>query len=300
MYVDSGSTDGSVVLARSLGVEVVPLDMSLPFTAGRARNAGFSRLMTLHPGLELVQFVDGDCEVAEGWLELAAEALRRRPKHAVVFGRRRERNIEGSLYNRICDVEWDVPVGEAKSCGGDAMMRVSAFEAVGGFTPSLIAGEEPELCVRLRAAGWRIERLDAEMTLHDAAMTRFSEWWKRNVRAGYAYAEGASLHGHPPERHWVRESRRIVVWGAVVPSLAIAGALPTLGASLLLLGGYPVTALRSYRDTRRRGRPRPDALVYAVSCTLARLPELQGLLRYRVGALTGRRSKIIEYKARAR
>src|SRR6476660_3526039 len=55
VYVDSGSDDGSVDLARGLGVEVVELDMSIPFTAARARNEGLRRLRELRPSLEYVQ-----------------------------------------------------------------------------------------------------------------------------------------------------------------------------------------------------------------------------------------------------
>ena len=47
MYVDSGSTDGSLQLAANLGVEVLALDMSTPFTAARARNEGFAALHQL-------------------------------------------------------------------------------------------------------------------------------------------------------------------------------------------------------------------------------------------------------------
>jgi GT2 family glycosyltransferase len=235
--------------------------------------------------------------VVEGWLELAHATLSKRSELAVVFGRRRERFVEASIYNRVCDVEWDTPVGEASYCGGDAMMRVEAVKSIGGYNPGLIAGEEPELCVRLRRNGWKLERLDAEMTLHDAAIKHFSQWWKRNVRSGYAFAEGSAMHGSSPERHWVRESRRILFWGAAVPALATIGALPTLGTSLLLLGGYPLSAYRAFKDTRKRGRTVEDSLAYAVSCTLARAPELQGFLKYHLGKMTGKRSTIIEYKS---
>src|SRR3990170_3982962 len=63
VYVDSGSTDGSVEMARSMGAEVVELDLATPFTAARARNEGFHRLEQLNPNVAFVQFVDGDCEV---------------------------------------------------------------------------------------------------------------------------------------------------------------------------------------------------------------------------------------------
>ncbi|MEQ9079135.1 MAG: glycosyltransferase [Sandaracinaceae bacterium] len=292
VYVDSGSTDGSVALAERLGCEVVALDMSVPFTAARARNAGFERVKDLAH----VQFVDGDCEVVEGWLEGARARLGEREDLAVVCGRRRERHPDATLYNRLCDIEWDTPVGEAKACGGDAMMKSAAFAEVGGFDETLIAGEEPELCVRLRQAGFAIERLDLEMTLHDAAMTKFSQWWKRAKRSGHAYAEGAAIHGAPPERHWVIETRRILMWGAALPAAATLGAIPTMGLSLGLLAGYPVSAARVLKHTLDRGRPLEDALPYAVFTTLGKLPEAAGALEYHVNRLRGRRRGLIEYK----
>jgi len=76
VYVDSASTDDSVNMARSLGAEVVSLDMTMQFTAARARNEGFERMRKLYPQTEYVQFVDGDCEIAAGWLISAVNFLR--------------------------------------------------------------------------------------------------------------------------------------------------------------------------------------------------------------------------------
>jgi GT2 family glycosyltransferase len=297
VYVDSGSTDGSIELARSLGVDVVELDLSTPFTAARGRNAGFDRLLQANPQIEFVQFVDGDCEVVEGWLERALHELESQPNIAVVCGRRRERFPEQSIYNRLCDIEWDTPVGEATACGGDSMMRVEAFQQAGGFNPTLIAGEEPELCVRLRQKGWKIFRLDAEMTLHDAQMTRFGQWWKRSLRAGHAYAEGAWLHGREPERHWVKESRSIWLWGVFIPFLAIALALPTRGLSLLLLLGFPLLSYRIYRYMQPRGFTSKDTAFYAISCMLGKFPQVQGQLQFHLNRLLKRRNVLVEYKS---
>ncbi|MBX3272522.1 MAG: glycosyltransferase [Sandaracinaceae bacterium] len=296
VYVDSASTDGSVERARGLGADVVELDMARPFTAARARNEGFARLTELAPALRYVQFVDGDCEVVDGWIATARARLEGSPRLGVVCGRRRERHPEASVFNRIIDVEWDTPVGEALACGGDAMMRVEAFRSVGGFDPSVIAGEEPELCVRLRGRGWRIERLDAEMTLHDAAMTHPRQFWLRAVRAGHAFAEGAAMHGAPPERHWVKETRRVVLWGALVPAVALGAAVPTLGLSLGLLAAYPAQAARIYRHVRGRGRAPTDAAAYAAAVTVGRFAEAQGVLKYYGARWRGRRNRLIEYK----
>lgn len=296
VYVDSRSTDGSVELARTMGVEVVELDMSAPFTAARARNAGFERLVEIDPGVKYVQFVDGDCEIADGWLDRAFHTLETRLEVAVVFGRRRERFPERTVYNRLADLEWDVPVGDVKACGGDSMMRVSAFRPVGGFNPAIIAGEEPELCVRLRQRGWKIVRLDAEMTLHDMAMTRFRQWWLRSVRTGHAYAEGTAMHGRPPERHFVPQVRSVLFWGLLIPLVTLVLAWPTSGVSLLLLFGYGLLYYRIYRRRRRQGDSARDSRLYALFCVLGKFPQAFGLLRYWAGRLSGRRSGIIEHK----
>ncbi len=285
VYVDSGSTDGSVDAARAAGAEVVALDMSVPFTAARARNEGFARLQALGAP-EFVQFVDGDCLLQPEWLPAAEAFLRTRPKVGVVCGRRREIRPEASVWNRLCDAEWDTPVGQAKYCGGDALMRVAAVQAVGGYDPALIAGEEPELCVRLRAAGWQVWRIDAEMTLHDAAMTRVGQWWKRARRSGHALAEGVALHGAPPERHWVAETRRAVLWGAVLPAVVVLGALVTPWAFAILIV-YPVQILRlALRYGWERG----------VFLTLGKVPEAMGVLQYGWNRLRRRRARLIEYK----
>jgi GT2 family glycosyltransferase len=236
---------------------------------------------------------DGDCELKATWPNSALSFLRAQEKVCAVFGRRRERYPERSIYNLMCDQEWDVPIGEAKACGGDVMMRVSAFGALGGFRDELIAGEEPELCVRLRAAGFQIWRLDQEMTLHDAAMLHFQQWWRRQMRSGYAFAQGALLHGREPERHWVWESRRALLWGLGFPLAVIAALLAFgwWGALLLLI--YPLQILRRIMSIRGPWRTR---LQLALLEQLSRFPEALGELRFFHDRLLGRHSKLIEYK----
>lgn len=265
VYVDSGSTDGSRALARSLGVPVVELTSDRPFTAARARNAGANWLAKNHARTEFVQFIDGDCELDPSWIAAAVASML--PEVAVVCGRRRERYPQDSVYNRLCDMEWNTPVGEAEACGGDALMRLAAYQAVGGFTPELIGGEEPDLCHRLRLAGWKVLRIDAEMTRHDAAITRMGEWWKRNQRSGYVTAEALQRRGDLRLRRQVISN---LVW-AMPPAWLLWPAL-------------------WFKVCRRSGA------LYATHITLGKLPHCHGQLRYWLDRLRARPGVLIEYK----
>lgn len=293
VYVDSCSTDGSAQWARNQGTDVIDLDMGLPFTAARARNAGFRRLREMHPDLHYVQFVDGDCELIDGWPEHAISFLEAHADIGVVCGRLHERYPERSIYNWLCDKEWDGPSGEVHACGGIAMLRANAVESVGGFRDDLIAGEEPELCVRLRRAGWRVWRLEFDMALHDAAMTLLSQWWRRAMRGGYGFAQGAYLHGAPPERHYAWESRRAWLWGLWLPLACFAGGLafgPWGWAAWLI---YPIQMLRQV--IRNRG-PLRESTLQALFQTLAHFAEVCGQIKFLRDRLFGCQPRLIEYK----
>ncbi len=293
VYVDFGSTDGSPQWARDQGVEVVELDMTRPFTAARARNTGFNRLREIAPDLRYVQFVDGDCELIGGWTEQALSFLKSHPEVVAVTGRRRERYPERSVYNWLRDRDWAGPAGEVRACGGDVMMRTHVLEAVGGYREDVLAGEEPELCVRLRAAGWRIWRLNVEMTLHDAAMTRFGQWWRRTIRTGHGFAQGAYLHGAPPERHWVWESRRAWLWGVWLPFGCLAATLAYWPWGLAAWLVYPLQVLR---QTIRGHGSLGDRARVAFFEVLGRFAEAWGQIRFLRDRLLGRQVRLIEYK----
>jgi GT2 family glycosyltransferase len=296
VYVDSGSTDGSVARAEAAGARVVTLDLSIPFTAARARNAG---RVALGSDAAWIQFVDGDCQVQPGWLARARAALAADPGLAAVFGRRREVAPEASTYNWLCDIEWAVPPGPVRQFGGDAMLRADALDAAGGYPAEMIAGEEPDLSMRLGALGWRIACLPAEMTLHDAAMTRFGQWWRRVERSGHAYAELDARH--PGE--WRRRVRAALFWGAAVPGGVLAllllaalarSAWVAVAAGLLAL--LPVAQFARVARREARGRPVREAATWSLFLLLDKPPHALGIARYWWARARGRRTALIEYK----
>jgi GT2 family glycosyltransferase len=295
VYVDSGSSDDSVAQAKALGADVVLLATDTPFTAARARNSGFRRLLEVAPDVRFVQFVDGDCVVADGWIAFAAAFLSNNKDAAIACGRRQELRPEDSIYNRLCDFEWNTPVGEAEACGGDFLVRPDAFQSVEGFDDRMIAGEEPELCYRLRRKGWRIHRLDHAMTYHDAAITRFSQWVKRNTRAGYAYAARAALHFSAGDRYCMKENVRIFFWAFVLPAAALLLTFAVSAWFLLAFLAYPAQVARLVLKFDRRYRTQGWKR-YCAAVVLCKWPEFGGQVLFATRALRGRKQQIIEYK----
>lgn len=306
VYVDSGSSDNSVFFARSLGVDVLELDLSTPFSAARARNTGFYRLLELSAETRYVQFMDGDCVLMPTWLGTAVDFLDVNADFAIACGRRRERFPEASLYNRLIDLEWDTPIGEANSCGGDSLVRVAAFVAVGGFNPAVVAGEEPEMCVRLRAAGWRIMRLDCEMTRHDAAMTRFGQWWKRAIRSGYGglavYQRTAGQVPRPFARQIVSARIWVIGWPLLMLIACSVGAVfggpkGAIAMGVVVALAVPALILRIVWRRVRRGTPFRVALPYSLLIMISKVPEILGQLRWLKESRQGIAPRVIEHRS---
>lgn len=295
VYVDSASSDGSAAYARSIGVDVVELDMSIPFSAGRARNEGFSTILIKFPDLQYIQFIDGDCELSDGWLSHAFEFMEENRNWAIAVGRVKEKNPEKSIYNYLCDIEWDTDIGEIKACGGIFFARAEAFRQIGGFNTSVIAGEEPELCYRFIKKKWSIYRLDHPMTLHDAAITKFSQWWKRAIRSGHAYAQGYALHRKEKDGYCFSQSLRIWTWALFIPLLIISAAIFAHLAFVAFFAIYLIQCGRIAAHINKRLKYPKGAIHYAFFITLAKWAQLIGQIIFIARVIRKKNIEVFEY-----
>jgi glycosyltransferase involved in cell wall biosynthesis len=303
VYVDSGSTDGSIENATREGVSIVELRVPPNFTAARARNAGLMKLLADHPGLEFVQTVDGDCEIDKNWLRAGLAALQAEPGVAAVFGRLRERFPQRTVYNALCDEDWYAEIGETPIVGGNAMFRVAALRQANFFDPSMIAGEEPDLSMRMRKQGWLLHCVDAEMGFHDADIRRFSQWWKRTRRTGHAYAELAYRHPDARDPNWPRTVYSIVFWGALVPLvLAVALILSWeesrywwLFVGLVFLP-WSLHILRISLRKRHAGSSVKLASASGALLTIGKIAQFIGFIGFHRNRILGRASRLIEHK----
>lgn len=302
VYVDSGSIDDSVAIARSFGVDVLELDPARPFSAARARNEGFTHLLSRNPALEFVQFVDGDCELEADWISAGRATREARPELAIVAGQLHERSPEVSIYNRLGDLEWNFAgAGEVDAVGGIFMIRRDAFESAGGFDLTVAAGEEPELCQRLRRLGWRILRLERRMALHDLAMTRFGQWWKRQVRNGHGGLDVARRFRLPEYQRMTWRARFWSAWPFLVLAAGLAagsvmGHEAAIVATLLVASLWPAQLLRIALRTWRGGHAADVALAYAWFTLLSFWPQTIGQWHYWNDRRLRRPVRLVEYK----
>jgi GT2 family glycosyltransferase len=298
VYVDSGSSDESPNVARDLGATVIELSPDRPFSAARGRNEGVDEVVRRWSDVRFILFLDGDCVLESAFPGAALRTFEDNPNCAIVTGHLSERYPEASVYNRLCAIEWRSPAGEIKNMnalGGIMMARISSFREVGGFNEQAIAGEEPDLGVRLGLAGYSIIKIDQPMATHDAQITRFGQWWRRAVRSGHALAHRYARHGNTKFRDGRREIRSVLFWGFLLPLLTLLLLWPSRGFSLFLLGGYALLGWRVFRHYSRSGLPRRDAWLATRFILYGKFAELIGILRYCLNRLRGR-FRIIEYR----
>jgi glycosyltransferase involved in cell wall biosynthesis len=296
IYVDSASTDGSPQLASQHGATVIVVHPERP-TAAIGRNAGWRSATS-----DLVLFLDGDTVLHPDFALAAWNALSRDSSIAAVWGHRREIHTETSLYNRVLDLDWIYPPGLAEFCGGDVLVRRKVLLDVGGFDERLIAGEEPELCRRIRARGHGILHIDFPMTGHDLQITHWSQYWKRATRAGHAYAEVSERFRSSKDPFWASDRKRNLMRGSFwLISLAVVlagsvffGVLPVALWLVLLL----LVSVRSAWKARWKRASPGVLLLYGFHSHVQQVPIFVGQLQYELSKRQNRKPKLIEYKER--
>ena len=295
IYVDSGSTDNSVAIAESLGAQALALTPDRP-TAALGRNAGWR---AAHG--EIVLFLDGDTELDPAFITAALPSFAD-PKVAVVWGHRREKHPELSLYDRTLDLDWIYPPGPAAFCGGDALFRRDVLAAAGGFDDTLVAGEEPELCGRILALDYEVLHVDLPMTRHVLGIRTFKQYWKRATRAGHAYAEVAARFAGTAHPLWSADARRNQVRAALLVAIASAALAATLFERSVVpvayaIGVYTLLILRTAWKARWKSKSPLTLLLYGLHSHFQQIPIAWGQLQFAANRRRGHRAAVFEYKS---
>jgi glycosyltransferase involved in cell wall biosynthesis len=186
VLVDSASTDDTVATASMYAINVLRLRPDQPLSPAAGRYVGYK-----HTSAPLVLFLDGDMELCAGWLERALKVLRSQPDVAVVTGL----TVDVWPATKAADsaeaepsLEYSTGLTEVPYIAGAGLYRRQALEHVGSFNPYLYSDEEPELCIRIRQAGYRIVQLDTPIAYHystpSEALSTLVNRWRRNLYLG--------------------------------------------------------------------------------------------------------------------
>ena len=195
IVVDDGSTDWKPAIADRPGVRLVR-------TANRglaaARNAGLEQATG-----EIVAYIDDDAWPDPHWLSYLAAAFAS-SDHCAIGGP----NVPPPGDGPVAECVANAPGGpihvlvsdtEAEHIPGCNMaVRRAALEAIGGFDPVFTAaGDDVDICWRLRERGWTVGFSPAAVVWHHRRDSVRAYWRQQR---GYGKAE-ALLEDKWPERY---------------------------------------------------------------------------------------------------
>lgn len=289
IYVDSNSSDGSLQNAKELGANVAKLDDPSP-SAGKARNLGWR--MAKAP---LILFLDGDTQLHPNFVNHALSVLKD-PEICAAFGRLKEVHPEKSIYIRVMDLDWVFPIGKTLFFGGNVLVKRCAIAGVDGFDPTLKAGEEPEMCARLRAGGWKIEHIDVPMATHDLAITTFKAYWLRAYRSGIAYAEVAERMRVRGDPLWQHDAKRDFRHGLLFTFTPIVMWVHPLVTLAVLMAAVAVLARTAKRCAWKAPGQTLLCWQYAAHVLFQKIPAFFGQLQWRRAQRQHAEIQMVEYK----
>ncbi len=292
--IAAGGQEEGLAAAKEAGVNIVEINDGP--AGGRARNAGYRRLKKDNPDLRYVQFLEAGAMLAPGWLEHAEKFMARRPEVSALEGRSNLVERGATAFDRVAAAARDRAPGEIQAAGPNVLVRAASFEQVGGFRADIVADATADLCIRLRRRGAHAWRSDAAMVTVEPERLTFKAWRGKAMRAGFASAAGAALHGATPERYGAKEQARAFFWGGLLPvSIVLAavllafasgavGASVAVGVSAVFVFALTVYGLKIAASAFSPEAPAGSAWRYGFFTTLGHFPEFAGVLRYWLGA----------------
>jgi hypothetical protein len=139
------------------------------------------------------------------------------------------------------------------------------------------------------------------MVGHDLAINRFSQYWRRAIRTGYAYGEVSDKFQSHDSPAWYRQARRnrlqgaamlAIVAGSPMLSIALRSAVPMATAMATIVTLSVRTAIR----TRWKCADLNTRLLHGLHSHLMQIPLFIGQLRYQRDRMMRQTAKLIEYK----
>lgn len=251
IYVDSASTDCTLEIVARYPARIIRLSAGKRLCASAGRFVG-----TQYATGQYIVFLDSDMELLGGWLERAIRLLERRPDIAVVSGIQVDTGGGMGDQRLVAGGCSEDSFAEARFAGSAAMFRREVLAKAGTWNPHIVSDEEPELCLRIRRAGYRIVQLNSLSVRHFgyAPPTFASLLSRRRRRLFLGYGQVIRYHlrtgllaAYLRERGWVLAPALVGLAGLSALIITVVSRNPywLMGFLVLMLLVIVADALRS-------------------------------------------------------
>lgn len=241
ILADSGSSDGTVTIARRFPVRIVRLRDIEERSCGIGPQLGYQ----VADG-RYVYILDGDMELDPAFLPNALAAMAENPRLGGVAGMVEECSEASYQFRGRKRRNSQRGPGPARVLEMGGLYRREALEDVGYFSNrNLHACEELELALRLSSAGWEMRRLPVRSVRHHGRSEGnwsllFGRW-----RSRYLDGAGELLRvslGKPYFWRALSSMRHLVIalliWVGLLAGLALLLTMPVLLLLTLLAAGF--------------------------------------------------------------
>lgn len=226
IVADSNSGDNTAQIAAKYPVKVVQFVHPEDRGCGAGVQLGYQ-----HSAGDLVFFLDGDMTLEPGFLPAAIQALAQNPKLGGVAGLMREVAIRNSFDAMRVQTGASATAREERWLNGGGIYRRAAIETAGGYAANrnLKGWEEAELGMRLRSAGWSLQRINVAATVHDGHASGTWTLIVRHWKSKRLMANGVLIHSALGQR-WQLQAIKllahpigvVVFWLIAMPLALVA------------------------------------------------------------------------------
>lgn len=234
IYVDTGSRDQSVNIAKKFNVKIAEEQSNFP-SAGLARNRGIEEAR-----YEIIHFVDGDMTADRDYLKSAITMLNK-DNIACVIGDVSEQNTDTSFIANVLHYPWRKrKKGFVDAPGAGGTFLRSALREVGGYNPFILKGQETELGFRLRQKGYQIYKVETRMGTHDYAIHDIRSLVKHSYTMGKSYGKILTLPPQQSYSDFIVHARNLLIQGVILLAVIL---FLLITKKLLFLLAIPVILL---------------------------------------------------------
>jgi len=278
IYVDGGSSDGSVEKVKKLGYVKVIESNHENQTGGRQRNIGWRSSKS-----DLIQFLDGDVLMDPNWINHAFKKINDR--FIAVCGYRKERYPNKNWYNLINDIDWEKNIGETHHFGAEVLIKKSVLDDVGGYDDELISGQNGDISFRIKEKGYHILRIDKIMSYHNIKKNNFRKYFWRNFRHGYGHIQVAIRHYKKNGRRLLNNYIKIVIKGILNPVLILLFIFFKNFYFLIFIFLINLNTMATFFLSKRKGFNNKQSLIYVAHQLFFIYPFTLGIFRFFIGKL---------------